>query len=355
MAAIGVLRVLPFPSFSARALPSFAAFQSPTSSRLLQFLSQPLHISSNAFIPGTVVLGLPSILSGLWESILRAVPKKKTSHMKKRHRQMAGKALKDVKNITNCPGCGQPKRAHLLCPSCVSAHLADIFCLAVTPTQFLSASGASSLKVHSTTEAEFPIAQSIEKAHNIGCHHIVASENGSRAASVGFAGEVKLWAYKDGTWSEDTSYNGKVGDVWAIRLSNDGQYLAGTTHDGHIKVWDLESGAEQIRDFETKGSFGMCIDISSDGRYTASGHQSGNVYIFDNGTGRMPYSLSGLVDPVRAVAFSPGGKLLAAAGDSKIIVLYETSSGEQVANLTGHSAWIMSLDWSHTGEYLLSG
>lgn len=58
---------------------------------------------------------------------------------------------------------------------------------------------------------------------------------------------------------------------------------------------------------------------------------------------------------VRAVAFSPGGKLLAAAGDSKIIVLYDTSSGEQVANLSGHSAWIMSLAWSHTGEYLLSG
>lgn len=63
----------------------------------------------------------------------------------------------------------------------------------------------------------------------------------------------------------------------------------------------------------------------------------------------------GLVKPVRTVAFSPGGKLLAAAGDSKVIVLYDTSSGEQVANLSGHSAWILSLDWSHTGEYLLSG
>lgn len=63
----------------------------------------------------------------------------------------------------------------------------------------------------------------------------------------------------------------------------------------------------------------------------------------------------GLVAPVRAVAFSPGGKLLAAAGDSNIIMLYETSSGEQVAHLTGHSAWVMSLDWNSTGEYLLSG
>lgn len=107
----------------------------------------------------------------------------------------------------------------------------------------------------------------------------------------------------------------------------------------------------------------------------ASGHENGSIFIFRTDTGRMPFSLSGkclsssshtavyrgidlgtgIVKPVRAVAFSPGGKLLAAAGDSKVIVLYDTASGEQVANLTGHSAWIMSLDWSHTGEYLLSG
>ena len=62
-----------------------------------------------------------------------------------------------------------------------------------------------------------------------------------------------------------------------------------------------------------------------------------------------------MVKPVRSVAFSPGGRLLAAAGDSKLIALYDVSSGEQVANLTGHASWIFSLDWSDTGEYLLSG
>ncbi|MBN0049381.1 hypothetical protein JS756_36155 [Streptomyces actuosus] len=58
---------------------------------------------------------------------------------------------------------------------------------------------------------------------------------------------------------------------------------------------------------------------------------------------------------MRTVAFSPAGKLLAAAGDSKVIVLYDTSSGEQVANLPGHSSWILSLSLRSTGEYLLSG
>jgi ribosomal protein L32 len=64
-------------------------------------------------------LNISSLLSDIWDSILRAVPKKKTSYMKKRHRQMAGKALKDVISLNTCSGCGKPKRAHVLCPDCV--------------------------------------------------------------------------------------------------------------------------------------------------------------------------------------------------------------------------------------------
>ncbi|RYC53929.1 hypothetical protein CHU98_g12280 [Xylaria longipes] len=66
------------------------------------------------------ISNIPSLLGDIWEGILRAVPKKKTSHMKKRHRQMAGKALKDVTNLNKCPACGNTKKMHTLCPTCMS-------------------------------------------------------------------------------------------------------------------------------------------------------------------------------------------------------------------------------------------
>ncbi|MCJ1279980.1 superkiller [Puttea exsequens] len=237
------------------------------------------------------------------------------------------------------------------------AHPTDVFALACTHTQILSASGSSSIRIHSTADPSFPLVQTLEKAHKLGCHHLVTSRNGRVAASVGFAGEVRIWKQESGTWSETRKIvdGNKAGEIWAIALSVDGQYLAATSFDGRINVWDSLANGAKIREFETKGSFGMCIDLSADGRFTASGHENGGIYIFDNDTGRLRHSLPGLVKPVRAVAFSPGGKLLAAAGDSKIIALYDVASGEQVANLTGHGAWIFSLDWSDTGEYLLSG
>jgi ribosomal protein L32 len=58
-------------------------------------------------------------LRGIWEGVLRAVPKQRTTHSRSRHRQMAGKALKDLINIVKCPSCGRPKKSHFLCPYCV--------------------------------------------------------------------------------------------------------------------------------------------------------------------------------------------------------------------------------------------
>lgn len=66
--------------------------------------------SSTALLPRC--LGL-----GLWDSILRAVPKKKTTHSKTRMRS-ATKGLKDRTNINNCSACGQPKLSHYVCGNC---------------------------------------------------------------------------------------------------------------------------------------------------------------------------------------------------------------------------------------------
>ncbi|KAF4452498.1 gtp-binding protein beta subunit-like protein [Fusarium austroafricanum] len=349
-----------FPRLSSPALLSSVSFR--------QF-TQKLLPSLSIAIPG-VSLNLPTI-DDIWESVLRAVPKNKVSHSRKRHRQMAGKALKDVNNLCKCPGCGQPKRTHRLCQTCLEEmkqiwpHITDIFSIATTPKAVISGSGSSTLHIHDTTDSSFPLKQSISDAHKLGCHHVCTSRNGNVAASAGFGGEVKVWKVDidTGEWSlsgEITGPSSKPGEAWAMSLSEDGSYLATTTNDGRVNVWHVaDEKKAKIREYETgsagSGSFGMSVDLSRDGKYTASGHQNGSVYIFNNDTGRVLYSLSGLAKPVRSVAFSPGNTRLAAAGDAGIIALYDMKHGEHVGNLTGHSSWITSLDWSDTGEYLLSG
>ena len=138
--------------------------------------------------------------------------------------------------------------------------------------------------VHSTNNPEFPLSQTLEKAHNLGVHHLTTSRNGKVAASAGFGGEVKIWTEEGGKWSQSREIVGagflfpqlygqesvvlmlgvdrnKTGEVWAVALSEDGQYLAATSSDGRINVWDNLADGARIREFETKGSFGMTIDM----------------------------------------------------------------------------------------------
>ena len=59
----------------------------------------------------------------------------------------------------------------------------------------------------------------------------------------------------------DLADGNKAGEIWAVALSEDGQYLASTTFDGRVNVWDCLAGREKIREYETKGSYGMSIDL----------------------------------------------------------------------------------------------
>ncbi|BCR87011.1 mitochondrial 54S ribosomal protein bL32m [Aspergillus chevalieri] len=112
------LRMLPS-TMSSQMFPRLLSF-SPAAGQWSRSLQSSSVLNQTLFRPVGLSLTIPGLLSDIWDSVLRAVPKKKVSHMKRRHRQMAGKALKDVKNLNTCSGCGQVKRAHILCPHCVA-------------------------------------------------------------------------------------------------------------------------------------------------------------------------------------------------------------------------------------------
>ena len=174
---------------------------------------------------------------------------------------------------------------------------------------------------------------------------------------------MKIWEYEqeDNTWKargEIKPEKKSAGEHWALALSSNGQHLAATTHDGRINVYDTTDNPgnpSKITSYQTKGSFGLALDLSSDGNLTASGHQNGTIHLFNNTTRSLAHNLSGLIKPVRTVKFSPASTFLGAAGDSRIIALYDTASGQQVAVLSGHQSWVMSLSWNWSGEFLLSG
>lgn len=102
-------------------------------------------------------------------------------------------------------------------------------------------------------------------------HHLAASANGKVAVSAGFGGEVKVWGLdaKSEKWVErgKVRESDKAGELWAVAISADGKMLAASSYDGKIRLWDLSVADsdewKQTKEFETKGSFGMCVGMVS--------------------------------------------------------------------------------------------
>ena len=126
------------------------------------------------------------------------------------------------------------------------------------------------------------------------------------------------------------------------------------------EVWRYEHGPEN-------GTlWSLCW--SPDGVFVASVFFNNDVVVLNGTTGEVVQTLSAMPDesrcdgyappghmPTRAVAWSPDGEHLAAAGDDRVIYIWDTSDWTLWRTLVGHEGSVQSLAWSHSGDRLASG
>src|SRR6185295_3873789 len=102
-----------------------------------------------------------------------------------------------------------------------------------------------------------------------------------------------------------------------VAFSSDGSILAINGGRGKIQFIDVASGAA-IRDWNSVHEVGLCfIEISPDGRLLATacgfGEEGLNVYVWNAANGKQFAQFEGFYE-MEALAFSPSGRILAAAG-----------------------------------------
>jgi WD40 repeat protein/serine/threonine protein kinase len=142
-----------------------------------------------------------------------------------------------------------------------------------------------------------------------------------------------------------------------MAFSPDGRTLASPSHDGTIRLWDMETG-EELQRFE--GHVARVWDVtfspSGDRIATASGDQTARIW--DIETGDEIHRLIGHLGAVLHVTFSPDGRLVATTSSlsSDLSVhLWDSETGIRIAQLEGHTASPNVIAFSPDGHYLLSG
>jgi WD40 repeat protein len=151
-------------------------------------------------------------------------------------------------------------------------------------------------------------------------------------------------------------------EIWCLQFSPDGKRLVSASNDYEVKAWPWDADhLQQVNEPLLKlpvvrlNGQGNRATFSHDGKRLITGGEGHTVKIWDSTSGQRLHTLSGHTGDVFAVAASADGRWLASGGQDTTIRLWDAETGEARYKLRGHIGVISSLAFSPDSRLLASG
>ena len=169
------------------------------------------------------------------------------------------------------------------------------------------------------------------------------------SGTPGQLGEVKLFNPQDGSLVKDLGAT--TDTAFHVAFSPDGKRLAACAADRSIRVFDVESGSQQLL-IEDHADWVMCISWSPDGKQLVSASRDKTSKVFNAENGESQATYPGHGQPVYAAVFSADGKQILSAGGDKQVHVWNLSDGKRAANIGGYGGEVFGL--LRVGDQLFS-
>ncbi len=147
------------------------------------------------------------------------------------------------------------------------------------------------------------------------------------------------------------TFTGHTDHVTAVAWSPGGSRIASAGNDGTVKIWS----PSQINTLTCQGHTGPVNSLtwSPDGSHFASASNDHTVRIWDAATGALAGTFTGHAGQVNSVAWSPDGKHILSTGDDKTYRTWSPTSLRIVHTAYPGGMACRSGAWSPNGKYVI--
>jgi WD40 repeat protein len=262
-------------------------------------------------------------------------------------------------------------------------HQHEVTAVAVTPDGKLIASGDASGAVHLHERAtgkrrHLFLAPPPQRFMSFRVTSLLFASGGKTLLAAGHDGSLRLWDVASGQRVRDLGgFNWSGG---GLALSPDGRTLAFAGDDygpdsraALIRFWDLDTGKETRTLTGAQDDEFRRVAFSPDGKLLATSRSRTQDIIVGNGlnldhqvvifevASRQEVLRIEMDARVEAMVFSRDGATLLTGGggprvgNDRTVRVWDIATGREVARLSGHLSWVLSLALSPDGRTLASG
>lgn len=166
---------------------------------------------------------------------------------------------------------------------------------------------------------------------------------------------IKLWQLiQIDHWKCLRVLKGHQSNVLASLAISDNQYrLVSGSGDGHLSVWDIETG-ERIKDIDTKSGSVDALLVDEKKGYVISGHGNGEIKAWNIEKGECLKTLATEhKGDVGALVFDASGKIVSGGQDGKVKA-WDLETGKCLNTIEKHRGEVWSLKMDSKGRLVSS-
>ena len=183
---------------------------------------------------------------------------------------------------------------------------------------------------------------------------VVFSPDGRLVAGSTSQGSICLWEVDSGKLLHTFVPPQSGYAVFAVVFTPDGKTLVTGGYDKAITFWNVETGKRLSQQLLKQEQTVLNLAISPDGSRMASAGLGKTIWLWSLPKGELQGFFLGHEDWVSGLDFSPDGQTLATSSRDKTVRLWDIATGRNLFVLRGHTDWSYTVKFSPDGEYLLS-